>query len=265
MSPKSLKIPFGFLITGILWAIFSDPLITTFTRNINIDVRDSIRSFNDFIFVGIISVTLYFQIKKQHRQLVASKEQYRRLFELNPNPMWIYRSEDLCFVKVNQAAIDLYGYSMTEFLSMTIKDIRSTREKGKLEEYIRSLRSPTRKSSTWNHLKKSGELLHVAIVSYDLDFDGQPCCLVMVNNITELVQNQEKVKAQNNTLQEIAWSNSHEVRRALCSVISLVDLLKTADSADDREQYIILLEKCSNEIDDMIKEANKKVELLQNS
>lgn len=46
------------------------------------------------------------------------------LFEKNPNPMWIYDSETLRFLDVNQSAIDTYGWSREEFLKMTILDIR---------------------------------------------------------------------------------------------------------------------------------------------
>ena len=46
------------------------------------------------------------------------------LFEKSPNPTWIFDSETLRFLDVNQAAIDLYGWSREEFLKMSILDIR---------------------------------------------------------------------------------------------------------------------------------------------
>ena len=38
--------------------------------------------------------------------------------------MWIFDSETLRFLEVNQAAVNLYGWSREEFLSMSILDIR---------------------------------------------------------------------------------------------------------------------------------------------
>ena len=35
---------------------------------------------------------------------------YRALFERNPLPMWIYDSETLAFLEVNDAAVREYGY-----------------------------------------------------------------------------------------------------------------------------------------------------------
>ncbi|MCX6221188.1 MAG: PAS domain S-box protein [Bacteroidia bacterium] len=56
--------------------------------------------------------------------LEESENKYRSLFANNPQPMWIYDLETLAFLEVNQVAINHYGYSKEEFLSMTIKDIR---------------------------------------------------------------------------------------------------------------------------------------------
>jgi PAS domain S-box-containing protein len=43
------------------------------------------------------------------------EEQYRLLFETNPSPMWVYDTETLKFLAVNEAAIRRYGYSREEF------------------------------------------------------------------------------------------------------------------------------------------------------
>ena len=49
---------------------------------------------------------------------------YQSLFDKYPSPMWIYDTNTLEFVAVNQAAVTKYGFSREEFLSMTIKEIR---------------------------------------------------------------------------------------------------------------------------------------------
>jgi len=47
------------------------------------------------------------------------------LLEANPDPMWVFDSETLWFLAVNDAAIEHDGHSRDEFLAMTILDIRS--------------------------------------------------------------------------------------------------------------------------------------------
>src|SRR5690606_4070449 len=56
--------------------------------------------------------------------LKKSKKTYQDLFNLSPQPMWIYDTSSLRFLDVNHATIVKYGYTLEEFKSMTLKDIR---------------------------------------------------------------------------------------------------------------------------------------------
>src|ERR1700754_30961 len=114
---KSAKIPLSFLVIGICWALFSNPIITFFYRHLAQTEQDSYRSLNDLVFVIIMCYVLYVQIKKQQYQIRKSEEEYRQLFESNPNPLWIY-NEKFRFVKVNNAAIEKYGYNQKKFLKL---------------------------------------------------------------------------------------------------------------------------------------------------
>ncbi|HZX59420.1 MAG TPA: PAS domain S-box protein, partial [Mucilaginibacter sp.] len=197
----------------------------------------------DFISVAMVTILLYFMIKGQNKRLENSEEQYRRLFELNPNPMWIYRTNDLRFIKVNQSAVDLYGYSKDEFLIMDILGIRPESDHEKLLDCLGNMaEAGVNKSGNWRHLKKNGELLYASIVTYDLQFNNDACRLVMVTDITDIILKEEKIKAQNIALHEIAWSNSHEIRRSLCSVMSLTALLRDAVNESERREYLLLLQ-----------------------
>lgn len=66
--------------------------------------------------------------------LTASEKKYSELFHLSPLPMWVYDTESLEFIDVNDAAVKHYGYSHTEFLAMTILDIRPAEDIAILEK-----------------------------------------------------------------------------------------------------------------------------------
>ena len=53
---------------------------------------------------------------------------FRYLFAENPNPIWVYDHETLKFLEVNEAAIERYGFSRAEFLTMQITEIRVAEE-----------------------------------------------------------------------------------------------------------------------------------------
>ena len=267
---KSLRIPLAFLITGIIWAFLSDPVITLFFGHLTKNQQDMLRSFNDLLFVIIIAFVLYLEIGRQQRKLAYSEEQYRQLFEANPNPMWIYNIDDFKFINVNNAAIAKYGYSMKEFLSMTILDIRPSKDHEKIKNFINEIKDGVKNSGVWEHLKANGETFKASIISHTVRFENKNCSMVMATDITELLDKEEKlqeahqkIKSHNETLLDIAWSNSHELRKPLCSIISLVNLLQQPGSEQEKTEYLALLKQCVTELDEMSCKNNEKLDRLE--
>ncbi|MEX2411481.1 MAG: response regulator, partial [Candidatus Paceibacterota bacterium] len=50
------------------------------------------------------------------RKIKESEKNYRDLFQLSPEPMFLYSIDDNSFIDVNEAAIEHYGFSKNEFL-----------------------------------------------------------------------------------------------------------------------------------------------------
>jgi PAS domain S-box-containing protein len=125
-------------------------------------------------------------------------------FKKNPNPMWIYDSETLRFLEVNQATVSQYGWSREEFLNMTILDIRPAEE----IELVRASakRSGTRHASgPWHHRYKDGSEHLVRISSYAAEYASRPARVVTVNDVTDLIKTTE------------ALAQSEEMFRSLCA------------------------------------------------
>ena len=122
--------------------------------------------------------------KLAEKDLIESEEKYRYLFANNPQPMWIIDGDTLAFLEVNQAAINHYGYSREEFLTMTIKDIRPVEDIRKLEDNIALTSSIINRAGTSRHLKKDGQIIFVEITSHTVYFNGRNARHVLVNDIT---------------------------------------------------------------------------------
>ena len=91
-------------------------------------------------------------------------EAYIDIFYKSPLPQWIYDLTTLSFLIVNNAALELYGYSRDEFLKMTIRDIRLPEEVPVLEEIItNNVKKGYFSQSTVRHKTKSGKLLYVSV------------------------------------------------------------------------------------------------------
>lgn len=105
-------------------------------------------------------------------------------FAKSPYPMWIWDLETLRLIEVNDAATQAYGYSRTEFLALTVLDIRPPEDRKKFIEHVdpehRSGQTAT--AEKWRHRKKTGEILEVTITSWPLNFRGRRAELVLARN-----------------------------------------------------------------------------------
>ncbi|MCA1723754.1 MAG: response regulator [Thermomicrobia bacterium] len=126
--------------------------------------------------------------------LQEAAEQYRLLFEGNPNPMWVYDCETLAFHAVNDAAVAHYGYSRDEFLAMTLADIRPPEDFARLLQQLPT-RGKSRSVSEWQHCKKDGTVIQVETASSSLTFGGRSARLVLANDVTERNQIEQALRA----------------------------------------------------------------------
>ncbi|MFQ5577763.1 MAG: ATP-binding protein, partial [Anaerolineae bacterium] len=139
------------------------------------------------VIAGLISVAAYY-VNKFTRQrqagLAASEARYRLVFQDAPQPMFIHDLDTYAFVDVNKAATALYGFSHDEFLSMTLKEIRSPKAVPELLSILNQIAGRPVVTRAAEHRAKGGRIIHVAVSSHLVTFDGQPCRLVLVNDIT---------------------------------------------------------------------------------
>lgn len=128
------------------------------------------------------SIAYSIERRRINNELKESESKYRNLFDFSPIPMWFYNLETHAFLNVNEAAIEHYGFSKEEFLSMTVDDIRPSEEVAKMKEVITS--TANGKKSIYRHLKKNGELIDVEIQSNEIYFNDKKACLVLSNDIS---------------------------------------------------------------------------------
>jgi PAS domain S-box-containing protein len=153
-------------------------------------------------------------IRHAERALRDSESRYRLLFEANPCPMFIFDENTLAFLDVNEAALQLYGYSREAFLGMTIKDIRPQAEVPTVVVAIRAqrriLKSGTAKgqrppggksgegvplsAGEWRHERRDGTVFDAAITISSIQYAGRLARLVLVNEITTRKQTEAALR-----------------------------------------------------------------------
>ncbi len=126
-----------------------------------------------------------------HEDITEAKrreESFRLLFEGSPIPMWAMDRLTLKFLAVNDAAIEHYGYSREQFLSMTVPDLRRAYER---EQFAASLRGRLPSDErvgerVAKHCKADGTIIDVEIFTRAMLYDGRPARLAVINDITKV-------------------------------------------------------------------------------
>ncbi|RZJ11393.1 MAG: PAS domain S-box protein [Rubrivivax sp.] len=126
-------------------------------------------------------------LQQSGRDASADADEYRRLFDANPVPMWIYDLQTLAFLDVNEVACSKYGYTRDEFLAMTIRDIRPPEDIAALEASVRLTPTAVFNSGVWRHRRKDGRLLYVEINSHELMHGGRLARFVAPMDVTQRV------------------------------------------------------------------------------
>jgi PAS domain S-box-containing protein len=183
------------------------------------------------------------QRKEADRKLQESEQRYRKLFELNPVPTWIYDTNTLKFLDVNNAAIRHYGYSAEEFKKMTIEEIRPGTEKQRLRESIERQRKRIHGESAsstrlWKHLKKDGTEVDVEVQATSLDVNDPLSRLVTINDVTEKLKTQNKlldlVKEKEMLIREI----HHRVKNNLQLISSILYIQIARMTAGEMKDFL---------------------------
>ncbi|MGZ5286871.1 MAG: PAS domain-containing protein [Flavisolibacter sp.] len=138
-------------------------------------------------------------------KLRQSEEYYRNLFQSNPLPCWIYDTQTLAFLDVNQAAINHYGFSREEFLSSDLFLFHAPESYKKLRERVQNeYLYNIQHFNKWMHRKKNGEEIFVDIDINTIQYGKVNAKLVVAHDITEKVKIE---KAQKKTEEELRRSN----------------------------------------------------------
>lgn len=199
----------------------------------------------------LVIAVLYLYFRRMGNKRNRGIVEEGKLFKQNPYPMWIYDLETLRFLAVNEAALVIYGYTESEFLEMTIKDIRPPDDVPSVVSSTENIRHNFNEGyhwpGTWRHTKKNGQHLYVDVSSHEIIFNDKKAELVLAYDVTEKVMQEQQLQALN---QDLEWKVRNRTDDLLQLNKRLIDQNKIIKSAN--------LELLS--VTTQLQEANRKIQ-----
>ena len=247
------------LITDMLAAAPRYPIIVlTGYTDIDFGIKSISQGIFDYLLKDeLTAASLYKSIlysierKKIISELEKSEKRASDLFNLSPQPMWIYDPETNNFINVNLAAIEHYGYSCEEFLKMTVADICLKDEILITKEIIKNYKSELNVvfKDKFNHRKKSGEIIEVDLFSSPIVINDRNLISVIAIDVTEKNRYEhEIIKAIIKTQEDERYEIGGELHDNVCQVlvVSQISLSMLKDSISPGKMF--LFDQCKGHI-----------------
>lgn len=218
----------------------------------------------DGIWIGYRgSDTDFTERKIAAEQLIKSETRFRSMFQLNTSPMFLADPETGAIVDVNQSCEQYYGWKRNEFLQKNLAQINVHPDE--VTRKLKELRLIRRKRLEMKHRLANGSVRDMEVFASIIEVDGRELLHEIIHDITDRNHYLEAIRAQNQLLREISWTQSHVMRAPLARLMGLVDLLskyeKDPHYCSDilpQDRLILEIEKSAREFDIIIREIAEK-------
>ncbi len=146
-------------------------------------------------------------LEENLEQLILNRgRMFEILIENNPEPIFIYDTENLRFIEVNEAALSLYGYRKDEFLQMDLTDLYTPEDIQTLLDSSNASAREGKFSGPFKHKKKDGSYVFVEISKINFKFNEKDAHFNIIRDVTEKLENDKK-----NQLFKSAFDNTGEL------------------------------------------------------
>jgi PAS domain S-box-containing protein len=152
----------------------------------------------------------------------AGEGQYQAIFDRYPHPVWILDRATLRFLAVNETAVERYGYSREEFLSMSYPGIHLSEDEDELRQKLGQYAGSSG-ASDWRQRTKSGSLVRIHAVWRPVPFNRVPAILMIGESspparrrlLEETEEGRDRLLALSRRLVEVQETERSEIAREL--------------------------------------------------
>lgn len=176
--------------------------------------------------------------------LCASEERFAKAFQASPLALGIVDAQTQRLVEVNDAWVDMFGFSMEEAVGRTCRELGIYASDDERTDLLsRALKCMPGDAPEARLRGKDGKLVDVMVRSALLELGGRQCMLSAVIDVTARKLAEEAVRRANQRLQESDQRKdeflgvlSHELRNPLAPIRNSLYILEHTNPESDQAQ-----------------------------
>jgi PAS domain S-box-containing protein len=185
----------------------------------------------------------FYEAEIERQKIDLLNEQFIRVFNASPGVKSIRRINDWRYIAVNDSWVNFFGYQREEVIGKTALELNLHSNSEKTQEARKSLDETGFVQETQMRTK-GGELRDVVRSNVRIDFNGEPCALYTLTDVTALKNYERKLAHLDrlNLVGEMAASLGHEIRNPLTTVRGFLQVFeKRAASAADKDNFALMI------------------------
>lgn len=177
------------------------------------------------------------ELKKIEINMKESENKYRAFMENLPDPIWIFRKSDKKIIYCNQAAINNYGYSEEELLTMSPIELHAKEEWDMVRANIKNDHNFV--PHYYTQVTKTGERIYVRIHTSLFHYGGEETMISVICDISQTKKAEEELKKQISLAEKLAEeaktaskakseflaNMSHEIRTPMNGVLGMTNIM----------------------------------------
>jgi two-component system nitrate/nitrite sensor histidine kinase NarX len=160
-------------------------------------------------------------VEQDQASLPEEKDQlYRRIFEAVGDGLIVQDSETQRVVEANSTAAAMHGYSREEFIGLHITEYIHPDSKPLFTKSVQAVQSGGMFESPAIHLHHDGSPFHVEVRRTAFTYQGRPCLLSVVRDVSRRLQT-EQLLLQQEEVRQREQSTLLDISRTLASTLEL--------------------------------------------
>ena len=212
------------------------------------------------------------------RALEESEQRYRRLVELSPNAIGVYREGKILYV--NEALKELLGASSAvELEGRSLLDFASPEHRKDLQRRLDQAGNLRQETVLLEQRlsRLDGSTVDVEFTALPFVYEGHAAVQVIARDITErkrvettILRAREQAESASRAKSEFLANMSHEIRTPINGVLGMLDLMLGTKLAPEQREYMNLAKRSAasllellNDMLDLSKVEAGKLELCQ--
>jgi PAS domain S-box-containing protein len=181
-------------------------------------------------------------LRVQLEEVEESSQKFKAVFEHSPITVALTTLPDGTFSEVNQAFIEMFGYSRDEAIGKTTVELGVWRHESDRNRYLHLLRDNGHVNNFEVEMcRKEGEIITVLFSGVQLELAGKPCALSAVMDVTEQkrLQNQLLQSQKMDVVGQLAGGIAHDFNNMLSGIMAAAELLKLRLPDDEKNHKMV--------------------------